>query len=49
MDNQGALLCDSAPTLFQDSGKREMDENFISSDMTKKWIWKELRMAVEGN
>ena len=34
MDELGALLSDIAPILFQDSGEREMDENFISSDMT---------------
>ena len=33
MDNLGALLCDGAPVMFQDSGEKEMDENFISSDM----------------
>ena len=31
MDNLGALLCDGAPVMFQDSGENEMDENFLSS------------------
>ena len=31
MDNLGALLCDGAPVMFQDSGENEMNENFLSS------------------
>ena len=46
MDNLGVLLVDGAPVLFQDSGEREMDENFISSDMTTS---KEVQETIRGD
>ena len=46
MENLGALLCDGAPVMFQDSGEREMDENFISSDMT---TYKEVQETIRGD
>ena len=44
MDNLGALLCEGAPVMFQDSGEHEMEENFLSSNMTS---YREVQEAVK--
>ena len=44
LDNLGALLCDGAPVMFQDSGEHEMDENFLSSNMVS---YKEVQDAFK--
>ena len=49
MDNLGALLCDGAPVMFQDSGETEMKENFISSGMTTYKEVQETKNVVEGD
>lgn len=43
MDNLGALLCDGAPVMFQESGENEMDENFLPSQTVS---YKEVQEAV---
>ena len=48
MDNLGALLCDGAPVMFQDSGEKEMNENFISSDMVTYQEVQETRGEFEA-
>ena len=46
MDNLGALLCDGAPVMFQDSSETEMGEKFISSGMIdNKEVQVEIREA----
>ena len=43
MDNLGALLCDGAPVMFQDSSETEMGEKFISSGMIN---YKEVQVEI---
>ena len=49
MDNLGALLCDGAPVMFQDSGEAEMKENFISSGMITYKEVQDTKNVVEGD
>ena len=45
MDNMGALLCDRAAVLFQDSRENQLDEDFISSHMA---TYNEVQEAVRA-